>query len=417
MEHTAEILSVGTELLLGNIANTDAKDVSEALSALGINVYFHTVVGDNPERVKQAVAIAKTRADIILTTGGLGPTYDDLTKQTLCEAFGKKLEFHEDIAREIEEFFLKRTHGMPLTKNNYQQAYLPEGCTVFHNDWGTAPGCAFEAEGKTVLMLPGPPRECRAMLHACAVPYLKRLSDSEIHSHNLHIIGVGESAVEDRLRPMMLELTNPTLAPYAKEGEVMLRVTAKAGSAEEAEALMAPVIEEVKAAVGDALYGIDTGSLENTILDILREQGRTLAAAESCTGGLISKRITDIPGASRVFLGGAVTYSNGSKTALLGVPAELIREKGAVSAEVAEAMASGARRVTGADVAVAVTGLAGPDGDGTDVPVGTLFVAVSDENGTAVQKHVFEIDRERFRIFAASRALDMVRRRICGLSL
>ena len=216
---------------------------------------------------------------------------------------------------------------------------------------------------------------------------------------------------------MMLELTNPTLAPYAKEGEVMLRVTAKAGSAEEAEALMAPVIEEVKAAVGDALYGIDTGSLENTILDNLREKGRTLAAGESCTGGLISKRITDIPGASRVFLGGAVTYSNGSKTALLGVPAELIREKGAVSEEVAEAMASGARRVTGADVAVAVTGLAGPDGDGTDVPVGTLFVAVSDENGTAVQKHVFEIDRERFRIFAASRALDMVRRRICGLSL
>ncbi|MCF0121316.1 MAG: competence/damage-inducible protein A, partial [Oscillospiraceae bacterium] len=344
MNYTAEILSVGTELLLGNIANTDAQDVSQVLSELGINVYFHTVVGDNPDRVKQAVATAKSRADIIITTGGLGPTYDDLTKQTLAEAFGRKLVLHEDIAEEIREFFLKRMKDAKLTDNNFQQAYLPEDCTVFHNDWGTAPGCAFEAEGKYVLMLPGPPRECRAMLKHCAVPFLKTLSDSEIHSHNIHIIGIGESAVEDALKEQMTTLTNPTLAPYAKEGEVMLRVTAKAASRDEAEAMMVPVIEDVRRVIGDGVYGIDTGSLENTIIKTMTEKGLTLSCAESCTGGIVAKRLTDIAGASKVFLGGAVTYSCEAKKSVLGVSGETLRLHGAVSAETARQMAEGALR-------------------------------------------------------------------------
>ena len=258
---SAEILSVGTELLLGNTANTDARDISVYLSELGINVFYHTVVGDNPERLTKAVNIAKTRADIIITTGGLGPTCDDLTKQVLASAFGLKMEFHEELAEEMKRYFKEVLGVDSMTDNNLQQAYLPEGCTVFHNEWGTAPGCAFEAEGVRVIMLPGPPRECNAMFKSCAMPYLRALSDEVIFSHSLHIVGRGESSVEAQLRDMMNELTNPTLAPYAKEGEVMLRVTAKAATEKEAEALTLPVIERLKAELGDVIYGMDVNSL------------------------------------------------------------------------------------------------------------------------------------------------------------
>jgi len=309
MTYTAEIIAVGTELLLGGTANTDAQDVSRLLSELGINVFFHTVVGDNPERMKQAVDIAINRADIIITTGGLGPTFDDVTKQTLAEAFGRKLILNEEVAAQIKEFFEKRLPNIPMPANNLRQAEMPEGCVIFDNGVGTAPGCAFEAEGKHVLMLPGPPRECRAMLKSGVEPYLRRLSEAEIHSHNIYIFGLGESAVEEKLRPLMEELRNPTLAPYAKDGEVMLRLTAKAPSKQEAEKLMAPILAQVKETLGDIIYGVDTDSLENTVLNLLKEHGLTLATAESCTGGLLSKRLTDIPGASKVYLGGVVAYS------------------------------------------------------------------------------------------------------------
>jgi nicotinamide-nucleotide amidase len=280
MAYTAEIIGVGTELLLGNIANTDAQDVSKALSEIGINVYFHTVVGDNPERLKQAVAIARKRADIIITTGGLGPTCDDLTKQTLAEAFGKKLVFNENEAAKIRDFFESRLHNMKMTENNLQQAYLPEDCVIFDNGVGTAPGCAFKSGGTHVLMLPGPPKECREMLEHCAMPYLKKLSDAEIHSHNIHVFGQGESAVEAQLVDMMNALENPTLAPYAKDSEVLLRLTAKAASKEEADNMMAPVLEKVQSILGDIIYGIDTDSLENTVIGLLKEQHKTLAVAE-----------------------------------------------------------------------------------------------------------------------------------------
>ena len=428
MSYTAEIIAVGTELLLGNVVNTDARDVSIALSELGINVYYHTVVGDNPHRLRQAVEIAKGRADIIITTGGLGPTFDDLTKQTLAEAFGKKLILNEGVADQIRSFFAGfsgvNAHGANnredppvriMTENNLRQAELPEGCVIFNNGVGTAPGCAFESDGKHILMLPGPPGECRVMLNACVTPYLKKLSDSQIYSHNIHIFGLGESAVEDKLRDLMESLHNPTLAPYAKDGEVMLRLTAKAGSKEDAERLMEPILGQVRAVLGDIIYGVDTDTLENTVIGLLNERGASLAAAESCTGGLLSKRLTDIPGASKVFLGGVVTYSEESKTSLLGIPAVLINEKGAVSREVAFAMADSVRERFGSDIGVGITGIAGPGSDSSGLPPGTVYVAVSTRDVSRCRSGGLYTDRERTRTAGATRALDMVRRLLTGL--
>jgi len=417
MTHTAEIIAVGTELLLGNTVNTDAQDVSVLLSKLGINVFFHTVVGDNPERLKQAIGIAKSRADIIITTGGLGPTYDDLTKQTLAEAFGKALVFNEGVARQIREFYKNRHSSAKMPESALRQAELPEGCVVFDNGVGTAPGCAFESGGKHILMLPGPPRECRAMLERCGAPYLKRLSESEILSHNIHIFGLGESAVEEKLRDIMESLHNPTLAPYAKDGEVMLRLTAKAGSEEEADRLMAPVLALVRDTLGDIIYGVDTGSLENTVMGLLNERALTLAAAESCTGGLFSKRMTDIPGASKVFTGGVVAYSEGLKTALLGVDPGLLKANGAVSREVALAMADGARKRLGADIGIGITGLAGPGGDASGLEAGAVFAALATEGASFCRRLQLPYDRDRIRIISSSHAFDMVRRFLSGLDV
>lgn len=413
----AEIISVGTELLLGNIANTDAQDISQMLSELGINVYYHTVVGDNDSRLKSAVEIAKSRADIIITTGGLGPTYDDMTKQTLAEAFGKELIFDEAEAEIIRGYFKNRLHAVSMTENNLQQAMLPEGCTVFHNSWGTAPGCAFEADGIHVLMLPGPPRECISMFRGCAVPYLKSLSDGEIHSHNIHIFGMGESSVEDKLRGMMLEMTNPTLAPYAKEGEVMLRLTAKATTKQEAEDLMQPVLESVREKLGDIIYGIDTDSLEKTVLELLRAQGKTLAIAESCTGGLLSKRITDVPGASDVFLGSAITYATSAKVKLLGVSEDTIAENYVVSKAVAIEMAENVRRTLGSDIGIGITGIAGPSSDSSGTEVGTVYVALSSDDCTVCRLLHLGEERHRVRTGATNNALDMIRRVLTNLPI
>ena len=409
----AEILSVGTELLLGNTINTDARDISEMLSELGINVYYHTVVGDNPERLTKAVEIAKSRANLIITTGGLGPTCDDLTKQVLAAAFGLEMYFNEAEAEGIRAYFEGR-RGMKMTENNLQQAWLPVGCTIFHNEWGTAPGCAFEAQGARVLMLPGPPRECNAMFKNCAVPYLRALSGGEILSHSLRVFGMGESAVEDKLRDMMNELTNPTLAPYAKEGEVMLRVTAKADTHEQAEEMMRPVIKEVSEILGDIIYGIDVESLEEEVFRLMQERKLTLSAAESCTGGLLAKRVTDIPGASEIFQGGVVAYSDDSKVQLLGIPAELIEENGAVSASVAEALAKSVRERLGTDLGIGITGLAGPGRDGRH-DVGTVYIALAAQEKSYVKETNLGFGRERIRIMAANHGLDMVRRFLTGL--
>ena len=415
MNHVAEIIAVGTEILLGNIANTDAQDVSNALSELGINVYYHSVVGDNPQRVREAVEIAKKRADVIITTGGLGPTYDDLTKQTLAECFGKELYFDEKAADNIRELFAKHLNGAPMTENNLRQAYLPVGCTVFYNTCGTAPGCGFYADGVHVLMLPGPPRECRAMLKSGAIPYLKALSGVEIKSHNIRIFGMGESSVEDKLYDIMTEMTNPTLAPYAKEAEVMLRVTARAETDEIADAMMMPVIDKVKEIIGDFVYGVDIESLEEAVFNILKERGLTMCTAESCTGGLVAKRMTDSPGASNVFLGGAVTYATSAKEKILGVDKTLFDEKGAISEEVAIEMAKCAREKFGADVAVSLTGVAGPDKDDRGNPVGLVYIGLATDEKAFARKVFCGEQRVRARAMASNMALDTVRRTLLDL--
>ena len=412
-EYDTEILSVGTELLLGHITNTDARDISELLSKIGINVRYHTVVGDNPGRLAACVETAKSRADIIITTGGLGPTCDDLTKQVLAESFGLALT---ENAAEREGLYEYIRTGKKFTPNNFSQALLPEGCTVFHNRWGTAPGCAFEAEGKIVLMLPGPPNECVPMFREYAVPYLKALSEEQIVSHSVRVFGLGESAVDDLFAEEMNAMRNPSMAPYAKECDCLLQLTAKARSEIEAEAMMAPVIEHVKQRLGDVVYGMDVECIEEAVLPLLKERGLTFAAAESCTGGDVARRITEIPGASAVFAGGCVTYTNEVKARLLGIDRGLIEEKGAVSEPVARLMAERVRAVTGADIGLGVTGLAGPDGDGVH-EVGTVFVSMAVEGETFVRELHLGTFRTRsfIRRMAGNHLYDMMRRWLTGL--
>ena len=417
MSHTAEIIAVGTELLLGNIVNTNAQAISQSLSALGINVFWHTVVGDNPERLKEAVEPARRRADIIITTGGLGPTYDDLTKQTVCQAFGEKLVFHPEILEEIRTFYETALH-VPMPENNTQQAELPEHGVIFDNPVGTAPGCAFESGGVHVLMLPGPPHEMAAMLRRHAEPYLRGLSREVIVSHDIMTFGMGESSVEELLRERMTHMTNPTLATYAKPFEVRLRATAKAESGEEAETLLAPVVELVRNTLGDAVYGVDVSGLAEVCLAGLRERNMTFATAESCTGGRVAEQITALPGASKVYRGGVVSYWTEVKGRVLGVPQDILDTYGPVSEECARAMAEGARRTTGAEIAVSVTGAAGPDPDERGVPVGVVYVGLAAPEGTFCRKLDFgRRRRDRIRGLAANHAFDVIRRYLAGLPI
>ena len=412
MSHKAEILAVGTEILLGDIVNSDAAEVSRALSSLGIDVCWHSVVGDNPARLREAVEIARTRADILITTGGLGPTYDDLTKETLAACFGLPLVFHPEEAEKIKAYFA--SIGKEMTENTLRQAWLPEGCTPFFNHNGTAPGCGFTAMGIRVAMLPGPPRELKKMIETGLIPWLEQFGEGVLLSHDIRIFGMGESAVETLLHDRMEALTNPTLAPYAGTGEVRLRVSAKASAEEEAEALAAPVIREVREVLGDLVYAVDEPSLEAVCLRLLTEKGLTFAAAESCTGGLIAKRITDLPGASAVFLGGVVSYTNTVKARLLGVPSRILEEYGAVSRETALAMAAGVRERTGADLAVSVTGICGPASDERNTPVGTGFVGFAAPDRLVCRPIQMGSDRERGRVVAASHAFDLLRRWLTG---
>ena len=411
----AEILSVGTELLLGNIVNTDARDLAVTLGELGINVFWQTVVGDNRARLTEAVEIARKRADLIITTGGLGPTCDDLTKQTVCAALGVELYFDLRAEAELRQFF-RIGKGGHMTENNLQQCWLPVGCTPFYNTCGTAPGCGFTApDGTHVLILPGPPKEMNAMMAHGGVDFLRTLSDEHIVSRNIMTFGMGESTIESMLRDEMNALTNPTLAPYAKEGEVRLRVTAKAGSEAEAERMMEPVIEDVKRVLGDKVYGVDTPSLEDTAMRALLARGETFAAAESCTGGLIAKRITDIPGSSAVFRGGVTVYTNDVKL-LLGVKPETLEQYSAVSRETALELAENVRTKLGATYGLSVTGVAGPDSDGIHA-VGTVFVGLVAADRTYVRALQLgeRSDRSRIRTLSANHAFDMLRRRLLGL--
>ena len=412
----AEIISVGTELLLGQVINTDASYVARALSELGIDMMFSCTVGDNNGRLKEAITRALERSDLVITTGGLGPTEDDLTKETIAECAGAPLVLHEESMERLKEHF----NGRHMGQNQIKQAMLPQGATVLPNDRGTAPGCAVETkEGKIIMMFPGPPSELIPMLHSYGIPFLMKRENASIFSMNVHVFGQGEGAVAEMLSDMT-DASNPTVATYAKEGEMYVRVTAKAENAQKAEEMCRPVAERIRERIGDCVYGINVDSLEQLAVNLLSERKMTIATAESCSGGLLAKRITDIPGSSQVFEMGAVTYANRIKTLLLGVPEELLEKHGAVSEEVAAAMAEGVREKAGSDIGIGITGIAGPDGGTEEKPVGLIYVGLSDQAGTVVRKvKVFSQRRPRsyYRYTAASFALDMVRRRLEELPL
>ncbi len=411
--HAVEIIGVGTELLLGGTTNTDARDISEMLTTLGINVYYHTVVGDNPARLKQAMEIAMGRADIIITTGGLGPTCDDLTKNVIAEALGREMVYYPEEGERVRAYFARRQR--PMTENNLQQAYLPEGSINLTNDWGSAPGCIIEDGELTVIMLPGPPMECNMMMQHRVMPYLVSKSGGVIVSHNYKIFGMGESEMEYILRDDMNAYTNPTIAPYAKPNECLVRITAKADTVEEAEAMIAPVGEMVKEKLGDVVYGVDLNGLDECVLNLLKEAGLTLSVAESCSGGLISKRLTDIPGSSAVFLGGVVSYAAQMKVNVLGVKQETIDKYSVYSVEVAKEMAEGVRALTGSDLAVSVTGVAGPGDDGPHKK-GTMCLGLATPEGTrTLALNVPGRNRDNVRMYASQHALDMVRRYLAKL--
>lgn len=409
----AEIISVGTELLLGHTINTDASYVARELSALGINLLFASTVGDNPGRLKQALESAFERSDLVITTGGLGPTGDDLTKETIAEAAGKKLVLHQESMDRILDYFKGRVAGETQKK----QAMLPEGCTVFQNDKGTAPGCGFQTEtGKLVVMLPGPPSELIPMLKNYAVPFLAMDEKAVIVSRMIRVFGLGEGLVAEKITDLT-DCPNPTAATYAKDGEMFVRVTARAESEEKAAALCVPVVEECKARLGEYIYGIDVESLEEVVVTELTKRNWTLATAESCTGGLLAERITSIPGASAVFHMGAVTYANEIKTLLLDVPEATLKQYGAVSEQTARAMAEGVRLKSGSELGLGITGIAGPGGGTAEKPVGLIYIALCDGKNTVVRRMNGNSmkGRDYLRYLAASNALDMVRRYLCGL--
>ena len=409
---TAEILCVGTELLLGEVVNTNAAAISRGLATLGVSVYHHSVVGDNPERLRETLTEALGRSDLVVMSGGLGPTYDDLTKETVAQVLGRALVTHEPTLAAIKGFFASRAGGLcAMTPNNLKQALIPEGATVFDNPNGTAPGLAVEREdGKIVILLPGPPRELVPLMENSVIPYLEERTESVLVSHNIHILGMGESAVENRLRPLMESSENPTVAPYAGDGEVRLRVTAKAATRAEAEQLISPMLENIRQSeVGRYIYGIDVGSIEKALVETLKARGLTVATAESCTGGLIAKRLTDIAGASAVFAGSCVTYTGAAKMNLVGVRGETLAAHGEVSRETAAEMARGVRERLGTDIAVSTTGYAGPDGGTEKDSVGTVYVGISTQHGETVTRLSLSPMRSRdfTRTVAASRAMAM----------
>jgi len=403
----AEILCVGTELLIGDIVNTNAAFISKRLASLGINQYYQACVGDNPERLKAAVKAALSRCDLLITSGGLGPTYDDLTKETIAEVLGRELVLDERSLSRIREFFRRR--GATMTDNNQKQAMITRGAIVFDNDWGTAPGFAVEDEelGKVVIMLPGPPRELEPMFDTYVMPYLRKFASEIIVSRNIMITGLGESAVEARLRPLMQAALNPTVAPYCKEGEVRLRVTAKAKTYEEGLRMCDEMVERIRATdVGQYIYGIDI-DLEHAVVDTLRSLGLTLGTAESCTGGQIASRIVDVAGCSDVFVGSVVAYSNDVKVKLLGVSPDTLKKYGAVSEETAREMASGIVSRLGCDVGLATTGIAGPGGGTPEKPVGLVYVACAYRGNITVDRLTLSGTREHIRRLSSNRALKM----------
>lgn len=408
---TAEILCVGTELLLGDIVNTNAAFLSKRLASLGIAVYHQTVVGDHPERLRVALSDAfdghgRPAADLVILSGGLGPTYDDLTKETVAAYFGREMRMHEESLARIRDFFART--GRVMTENNQKQAMMPEGCVVFPNDYGTAPALAVGDATRTAIMLPGPPAELVPIFDELVVPFLRKYTEGVLISRNIHIMGLGESTVEAMLHDLMVSSENPTVAPYCKSGEVRLRVTARAINEATATALcdgMVACIQQNKD-IRPYIYGVDCDNVETALVRLLTERGLTVATAESCTGGLMGARITGVSGASRVFLGGCMTYTNDMKIQLLGVDPATIDAHTEVSAETAAEMAAGVRERLGADVGLSATGYAGPTGGTEENPVGTVYVGVATKDKVEAHRLYYrQKSRDYVREAAASRAM------------
>ncbi|MGN0132619.1 MAG: competence/damage-inducible protein A [Lachnospiraceae bacterium] len=403
-----ELISVGTEILLGNIVNTNAAYLSEQCAALGLSCYYQTVVGDNEARLLETVKLAKSRADILILSGGLGPTQDDLTKETVAKAFGKELSMDEHTRERIEAYFKKR--GKKIADSNWKQAMIPEGAIVLDNDNGTAPGIIIEDGGKTAILLPGPPNELKPLFAEQVYPYLQAKTDRVIRSQIVKICGIGESMAESMIEDMIDRQDNPTIATYAKTGEVHIRVTAAAKDEKEAMKLIKPVIKELKNRFQEYIYTTNEEvTLEQACVDLLVANGLTISTMESCTGGMIAARLINVPGVSEVFKAGYVTYSNKAKRKVLGVKQSTLKKHTAVSAKVAEEMAQGVSLLTKADVTLSVTGLAGPDGGTEEKPVGLVYIGCSVKGKTKVAEYHFSGNRMKIRESAVVAALTLLR--------
>lgn len=408
-----ELISVGTEILLGNIVNTNSAYLSEKCAQLGLSVYYQTVVGDNEERMKSVIKTALDRSDVIILTGGLGPTEDDLTKEVTAEVMGFTL-IEDAHTKDLLEKYMKQYEAnnpqRRITKNNYKQAMVPQGALILDNHNGTAPGLIMEKNGKTAILLPGPPNEMKPMFEEYIFPYLRKKQPEIIYSQMIKICGIGESQVAEDIDDLIKSQDNPTIAPYAKTGEVHLRVTAKGENEKECKKMIKPVVRELKVRFGKNIFATDENkTLEEAVVDMLKDQQLRLALAESCTGGAVAARIVNVPGASDVFTHGYVTYSNRAKRKCLGVKKSTLKTEGAVSAKCAREMAKGGCFVSGADICLSVTGLAGPDGGTEETPVGTVFMGCCYNSQVITREYHFTGNRSKIREQATAHALALLR--------
>jgi nicotinamide-nucleotide amidase len=409
---SAEIVTIGTEILLGDLVDTNTSWLSQRLAALGIGIYRHTTVGDNSERIVGALRDAASRTDLVITTGGLGPTSDDLTNECLANLVGRDMVEYPEAREHVDEMF--RRFGRSPSPSNYKQALFPQGARLIPNPLGTAMGALLDADGTLFATLPGVPPEMKRMFDEMLEPLIRNRSDGSIVSRTLWFAGIGESALAERVQDF-LDASDPTVAPLAGQGKVRLRITTRAATPDQAEAKIAPVEKEILARVGEFFFGEDEETLESAVGRLLEGRDATLALAESCTGGLLAKRLTDVPGSSAYFVEGLVTYSNESKERLLGVPRPTLEVHGAVSEPVARAMAEGARSLAGSDYGLSITGVAGPGGGTDEKPVGLVYVGIADQEGATaegVDLSAWSESREAIRERSANRALDLLRLRL-----
>lgn len=408
-----ELIAVGTEILLGNIVNTNSAYLSEKCAELGLAVYYQSVVGDNPDRMKSVIKTALDRSDVIILTGGLGPTEDDLTKEITAEVMGFPLV--EDLhTKELMEAYLKeyeKNHPQRrITKNNYKQTMVPKGSIVLDNHNGTAPGLIMEKKGKIAILLPGPPNEMVPMFEESVYPYLRKKQPEIIYSRMVKICGIGESQVAEEIQDLIEKQTNPTIAPYAKTGEVHLRITAKAEDEKKCKEMIKPIVHELKKRFGKDVFATkEEKTLEEAVVDLLKEKNMTLSLAESCTGGAVAARIVNVPGASEALMCGFVTYTNRAKRKCLGVKKNTLKNEGAVSAKCAKEMAKGGAKAAETDVCLSVTGLAGPGGGTEETPVGTVFMGCCCAGKTTTREFHFTGNRSRIRGQAVAQALTFIR--------